>query len=100
MKIENRLFRQADFIDTSIANLMAALRDGAILVIAIVYVFLISARSTAITLIALPLSLLAAVLSLKAFGATINTMTLGAREPRKAGRAARIDDARRLFGDA
>ena len=77
MKIENRLFRQADFIETSIANLMAALRDGAILVIAIVYVFLISARSTAITLIALPLSLLAAVLSLKAFGATINTMTLG-----------------------
>ena len=77
MKIENRLFRQADFIETSIANLMAALRDGAILVIAIVYAFLISARSTAITLIALPLSLLATVLSLKAFGATINTMTLG-----------------------
>jgi CzcA family heavy metal efflux pump len=77
MKIENRLFRQADFIETSIANLMAALRDGAILVIAIVYAFLISVRSTAITLIALPLSLLATVLSLKAFGATINTMTLG-----------------------
>ncbi len=77
MKIENRLFRQADFIEISIANLMAALRDGAILVIAIVFAFLLSVRSTAITLVALPLSLLAAVLSLKALGATINTMTLG-----------------------
>lgn len=77
MRIENRLFRQADFIETSIANLMAALRDGAILVVAIVFAFLLSARSTAITLVALPLSLVAAVLSLKAFGATINTMTLG-----------------------
>ncbi|MBI5899534.1 MAG: efflux RND transporter permease subunit [Rhodocyclales bacterium] len=77
MKIETRLFRQADFIETSIANLLAALRDGAILVIAIVYAFLISMRSTAITLVALPLSLLASVLALKGLGATINTMTLG-----------------------
>ena len=77
MKIETRLFRQADFIEVSIANLMAALRDGAILVVAIVFAFLLSVRSTAITLVALPLSLVAAVLSLKALGATINTMTLG-----------------------
>ena len=77
MKIENRLFRQADFIEVSIANLMAALRDGAILVIAIVFAFMLSARSTAITLVALPLSLVAAILSMKALGATINTMTLG-----------------------
>ncbi|MCM2288132.1 MAG: efflux RND transporter permease subunit [Sulfuritalea sp.] len=77
MKIETRLFRQADFIEISIANLMAALRDGAILVVAIVFAFLLSARSTAITLVALPLSLVATVLALKMLGATINTMTLG-----------------------
>ncbi|MDP2793221.1 MAG: efflux RND transporter permease subunit [Sulfurisoma sp.] len=77
MKIETRLFRQSDFIEISIANLRAALRDGAFLVVAIVFAFLVSLRSTAITLVALPLSLLAAVLSLKALGATINTMTLG-----------------------
>ena len=77
MKIETRLFRQADFIEVSIANLMAALRDGAILIIAIVFAFLLSVRSTAITLVALPLSLVATVLSLKLLGATINTMTLG-----------------------
>ncbi|MBI5938015.1 MAG: efflux RND transporter permease subunit [Betaproteobacteria bacterium] len=77
MKIETRLFRQADFIEISIANLMAALRDGAILIVAIVFAFLLSVRSTAITLVALPLSLVATVLSLKLLGATINTMTLG-----------------------
>lgn len=77
MKIETRLFRQADFIEISIANLMAALRDGAILIVAIVFTFLLSVRSTAITLVALPLSLVATVLSLKLLGATINTMTLG-----------------------
>jgi len=77
MKIETNVFRQADFISVSIDNLMLALRDGAILVTAIVFIFLASGRATAITLVAIPLSLLAAVLVLKALGATINTMTLG-----------------------
>ncbi len=77
MKIETDLFRQADFISASINNLLAALRDGAFLVIAVVFIFLASARATAITLMALPLSLLAALLALNAIGATINTMTLG-----------------------
>ncbi|MEN8764028.1 MAG: efflux RND transporter permease subunit [Thiogranum sp.] len=77
MQIDSHLFRQADFISVSIANLMAALRDGAILVIAIVFVFLISVRATLITLIAIPLSLVAAILAMKATGGTINTMTLG-----------------------
>jgi CzcA family heavy metal efflux pump len=77
MKIERHIFRQADFIRISIENLLAALRDGAILVVAIVFAFLLSARATAITLVAIPLSLVAAVLSMKALGATINTMTLG-----------------------
>ena len=77
MKIETHIFRQADFIDVSIDNLRAALIEGAVLVIAIVFAFLISARATAITLLAIPLSLLAAVLSMKALGVSINTMTLG-----------------------
>ncbi len=77
MKIETRLFRQADFIEISIDNLLTALRDGAILIVAIVFAFLLSVRSTAITLVALPLSIVATVLAMKALGATINTMTLG-----------------------
>ena len=77
MKIESHLFRQADFISLSIDNLLAALLDGAVLVTVIVFIFLASGRATAITLVALPLSLLAALLVLKAMGATINTMTLG-----------------------
>ncbi len=77
MEIHSRVFRQADFIATSIDNLLAALRDGAILVIVIVFAFLLSARATAITLVALPLSLVVATMAMKALGATINTMTLG-----------------------
>ncbi|WP_299069682.1 efflux RND transporter permease subunit [Accumulibacter sp.] len=77
MKIERHIFRQADFIRVSIDNLLTALSEGAVLVIAIVFAFLLSARATAITLLAIPLSLVAAILSMKALGATINTMTLG-----------------------
>lgn len=77
MKIESHIFRQSDFIERAIDNLLAALRDGVILVVAIVFVFLVSARATAITLVALPLSLVVAVLVMKALGATLNTMTLG-----------------------
>jgi CzcA family heavy metal efflux pump len=77
MTVHSRVFRQSDFISTSIENLVAALRDGAILVIAIVFIFLLSVRATAITLIALPLSLVVATLAMKAMGVTLNTMTLG-----------------------
>jgi len=77
MKIETKVFRQSDFIVTSIKNLVRALRDGALLVVAVVLLFLWSARATLITLAVLPLSLLAAILSMKLMGATINTMTLG-----------------------
>ncbi len=77
MKIESRIFRQADFIERAIDNLLVALRDGAILVVAIVFAFLLSMRATLITLVALPLSLVVAVLVVKALGGTLNTMTLG-----------------------
>ena len=75
--IQRGIFRQADFIQRSIDNVQIALRDGVILVLLIVLVFLWSARATAITVVAIPLSLLVACLCLHAFGATINTMTLG-----------------------
>src|SRR5688572_7370253 len=75
--IDSRIFRQADFIEVAVNNVLHALRDGSILVIVIVLIFLANVRATAITLTALPLSLLAAVAALQFFGATINTMTLG-----------------------
>src|SRR4249920_706741 len=77
MTIDKRIFRQADFIEVAVANVFRALRDGGILVVIIVIVFLANTRASAITLTAIPLSLAAAVLALRAFGAGINTMTLG-----------------------
>jgi CzcA family heavy metal efflux pump len=77
MKIDRHIFRQADFIEVAIRNVMAALRDGGLLVVVIVLVFLANARATFITLTAIPLSLVVTVLVMKAFGATMNTMTLG-----------------------
>lgn len=77
MRIETDAFRQADFINVAIDNLTVALRDGAILVIAIMFVFLFSSRATGIALLAIPLSLLVAVLTIRYLGGSINTMTLG-----------------------
>ncbi|MBI4563793.1 MAG: efflux RND transporter permease subunit [Planctomycetes bacterium] len=77
MKIDGRIFRQADFIEVAVNNVLHALRDGGLLVVVIVLLFLANLRATFITLTAIPLSLLTAILTLKAFGATINTMTLG-----------------------
>ncbi len=75
--IDRRIFRQADFIQVAVENVFRALRDGGLLVVLIVVVFLANARASAITLTAIPISLAAAVLALRAFGANINTMTLG-----------------------
>ena len=77
MTIDRRIFRQADFIEVAVDNVIKALRDGGLLVVVIVLVFLANFRAAAITLTAMPLSLASAVLVLWAFGATINTMTLG-----------------------
>ncbi len=77
MKIDKRIFRQADFIEVAVRNVQHALRDGGLLVVAVVLLFLANLRATIITLTAIPLSLVAAVMALSAFGATINTMTLG-----------------------
>ena len=77
MTIDRRIFRQADFVSVAVDNVVKALRDGGILVIAVVVLFLANLRAAAITLTAMPLSLAAAFLILRAFDATINTMTLG-----------------------
>lgn len=77
MTLERQLFRQAEFIDTAVDNVAVALRDGAILVVVIILLFLVNARATLISAIALPISLLVAVIVLEWIGAGINTMTLG-----------------------
>jgi CzcA family heavy metal efflux pump len=77
MGLDRHIFRQADFIQVSVNNVTRALIEGIVLVIVVVLVFLGNTRATFITVTAIPLSLVAAVLTLKVFGATINTMTLG-----------------------
>ena len=77
MKIDKNIFRQANFIEVAVRNVEDALRDGGILVVLVVVVFLANLRASVITLLAIPLSLVTAVLTLKFMGATINTMTLG-----------------------
>lgn len=77
MSINRGIFRQADFIETAVENVLEALRDGAILVVVILFLFLWSFRTTFISVMAIPLSLVTAVFALELFGITINTMTLG-----------------------
>ena len=77
MKLKTDIFRQADFIQVSVRNVRTALLEGVFLVTIVVLFFLANFRATLITLTAIPLSLVTAALTLKWFGATINTMTLG-----------------------
>ncbi|MEO8615950.1 MAG: efflux RND transporter permease subunit, partial [Luteolibacter sp.] len=71
------LFRQGDFIDHAIGNLTAAIRDGAIMVTIVLFLFLLNFRTTFITLMAMPLSFAITVLAFKGFGISVNSMTLG-----------------------
>lgn len=77
MALQRDIFRQADFIQVAVRNVQLALLEGIVFVVIVVFVFLANARATLITITAIPLSLAAAVLALKAFGGTVNTMTLG-----------------------
>ena len=71
------LFRQADFISASISNVGEALRDATIIVAVVLFLFLLKGRTTLISLLAIPISLIVAVLVFRWFGMSINTMTLG-----------------------
>ncbi len=77
VEINANLFRQANFIDSSISNVEEALRDGGILVVIVLFLFLLNFRTTFITLTAIPLSFVVTFLIFKAFDISINTMTLG-----------------------
>lgn len=77
MKIERDLFKQSHFIEAAIANVEEALRDGTILVVIILFIFLANFRTTAITLTAIPLSLVITAIVFKIFDISVNTMTLG-----------------------
>ncbi|MCC8146818.1 MAG: CusA/CzcA family heavy metal efflux RND transporter, partial [Bacteroidales bacterium] len=77
VKLDTKIFQQADFISTSVNNVSRALVEGAIFVIIILFLFLGSFRTTIISVIAIPLSLLGAVIVMYFLGMNINTMSLG-----------------------
>ncbi len=77
VKLDTKIFRQADFIETSVRNVQNALIEGAIFVVVILFIFLGSFRTTVISLLAIPLSLLGAIVVMKFLGLNINTMSLG-----------------------
>lgn len=75
--VNTRIFRQADFINASISNIQKTLIEGSLFVVIILSIFLMNWRATAISLIAIPISLLVAIIVLHLMGLTINTMSLG-----------------------
>ncbi|MDE5869132.1 MAG: efflux RND transporter permease subunit, partial [Muribaculaceae bacterium] len=77
VKMHTDIFRQNDFIETSINNLQRTLLEGAVFVAIVLFFFLMNLRTTLISLVALPMSILVTVLVLHLFGFTINTMSLG-----------------------
>ena len=77
VKMDTKIFRQADFIEASVSNVARALIEGAVFVIIILLLFLGSFRTTLISIIAIPLSLLGTLIVLHLMGMNINTMTLG-----------------------
>jgi len=75
--IATDIFKQSQFIDTSISNLQEALLEGALFVIIVLFFFLMNTRTTVISVVALPLSIILAILVLHFLGYTLNTMSLG-----------------------
>ena len=77
INISTDIFRQSSFINSSISNIQRALIEGAVFVVIILFFFLMNIRTTIISLVALPLSIIITVISLHFLGYTINTMSLG-----------------------
>ena len=77
VEIERRIFRQADFIEAAVDNVVEAVRDGAIWVVIVLFLFMGNFRTSISSLTSMPLSILLSILVFRWFGITINTMTLG-----------------------
>ena len=77
VKLSTDIFRQSRFIESSINNVKKALIEGGIFVVIVLFIFLMNTRTTVISLITIPISLVIAILVLKLMGLTINTMSLG-----------------------
>ena len=77
MVLETKVFRQSDFIERAVGNVQRALVEGLVLVSIIVLLFLASWRATLVTLAAIPVSVVSAIIAVNIVGGTINTMTLG-----------------------
>ena len=77
VKLSTDIFRQSRFIESSIHNIQESLLEGAVFVIIVLFVFLMNTRTTIISLVTIPISLVVAMLVLKLMGLTINTMSLG-----------------------
>lgn len=77
VQVATDIFRQSRFIDSSINNVQRALIEGSIFVVIVLIIFLMNVRTTFISLVTIPLSLLASILALRYMGITINTMSLG-----------------------
>lgn len=77
VKINSQIFRQSRFIDSSIDNVKKSLIEGAIFVIIVLFIFLMNWRTTMISLVSIPLSIVASLLAIRWMGLTINTMSLG-----------------------
>ena len=77
MKVNTQLYRQQNFIDSSISNIKKSLLEGGIFVVLVLFIFLMNARTTVISLVTIPLSLLITLLVLHFMGLTINTMSIG-----------------------
>lgn len=77
LNVATDIFSQRDFIDRSISNLTSSLLEGALMVIVVLFFFMMNVRATAVSLIALPMSIIITVLILHLMGITVNTMTLG-----------------------
>ena len=77
VKLDTRIFRQSDYISSSVSNVGRALIEGAVCVVLVLFLFLMSLRTTVISIVAIPLSLLGTVIVLYLLGMDINTMTLG-----------------------